>query len=150
MSTIYENALQRIEDGAKFKIDFKSRTLRVNSRCLIDNGVYDRELGIGQAADEQEFFDEVEKRYARYKHSLPSERSTGKQRLYFMALPESELQDEDMWFGTGRDAAQFELEMYILCQLLQGFVWNERTMGKWFWQSRNDRDLVILREWMEK
>jgi hypothetical protein len=45
-----------------------------------------------------------------------------------------------------RDVAQAQLELYILCQLLLGMQWQEEW-GKWFWQSPNDKDLVLLREW---
>jgi hypothetical protein len=29
------------------------------------------------------------------------------------------------------------------------FVWNADEMGKWFWESKSDPDLVILRKWVE-
>ena len=79
----------------------------------------------------------------------PSERSQSKSRRYFMALPESDLEDGDMLYGQHRDTAQFELEFYILCRIIGGFTWNPETMGKWFWQSEKDKDLVILRKWVE-
>jgi hypothetical protein len=47
------------------------------------------------------------------------------------------------------DITLLHLELYLLCQILGGFRWNPETMGHWFWQSRTDRDLVILREWVE-
>ena len=81
------------------------------------------------------FFTDVEELYRRYKHSIPSERSQSKSRRYFMALPESDLEDGDMLYGQHRDTAQFELEFYILCRIIGGFTWNPETMGKWFWQS---------------
>ena len=46
-------------------------------------------------------------------------------------------------------AAQAELELYVLCQILSGLKWNPETMGCWFWQSKEDKDLVILRQWVE-
>ena len=144
-----ENIYQTVINGARFRIDFKSRTLVVNRKRIINNGVYDGNLGIEKAADIQSFLKEVERLYAWYKHSVPSERSVGKQHLYFKALPESELTDEDMLYGQGREVQQFRLEMYILCQLIYGLVWDERQMGKWFWQSKKDKDLVILRDWLE-
>ena len=146
---IYQTVLDRIINGARFRIDFKSRTLVVNRKRIINNGVYDGNLMIEKAADIQSFLKEVERLYAWYKHSVPSERSVGKQHLYFKALPESELTDEDMLYGQGREVQQFRLEMYILCQLIYGLVWDERQMGKWFWQSKKDKDLVILRDWLE-
>lgn len=96
-----------------------------------------------------DFFTDVEELYRRYKHSIPSERSQSKSRRYFMALPESDLEDGDMLYGQHRDTAQFELEFYILCRIIGGFTWNPETMGKWFWQSEKDKDLVILRKWVE-
>lgn len=146
---IYQTVLDSIINGARFRIDFKSRTLVVNRKWIINNGVYDGNLRIEKAADIQSFLKEVERLYAWYKHSVPSERSVGKQHLYFKALPESELTDEDMLYGQGREVQQFRLEMYILCQLIYGLVWDERQMGKWFWQSKKDKDLVILRDWLE-
>lgn len=80
---------------------------------------------------------------------MPSERSTSRSRNYFPALPEKKLDDEDMLYGERRDKAQIELELYILCQLLNGFQWNTETLGKWFWQSTRDKDLVLLRQWID-
>lgn len=147
--SIYKTVLDSITNGVRFRIDFKSRTLVVNRKRIINKGVYGGNLGIEKAADIQSFQTEVERLYALYKHSVPSERSAGKQHLYFKALPESELSDEDMLYGQGREISQFKLEMYILCQLIYGFVWNESTMGRWFWQSKQDKDLIILRDWLE-
>ena len=54
-----------------------------------------------------------------------------------------------MLYGERRDKAQIELELFILSQLLNGFKWNAEKFGKWFWQSANDKDLIILRDWVE-
>ena len=54
-----------------------------------------------------------------------------------------------MLYGERRDKAQIELELYVLCQILGGFKWNPEKMGRWFWQSKVDKDLVILRHWIE-
>ena len=80
---------------------------------MIRNGRYDGapwlpEYGCG------DFFTDVEELYRRYKHSIPSERSQSKSRRYFMALPESDLEDGDMLYGQHRDTAQFELEFYTV------------------------------------
>lgn len=147
--SIYKTVLDSITNGARFRIDFKSRALVVNRKPIIKNGVCDGNMGIEKAADIQSFLKEVERLYGWYKHSIPNERSVGKQHLYFKALPESELTDEDMLYGENRVLSQFKIEMYILCQLIHGFVWDEKIMGKWFWQSKQDKDLVILRDWLE-
>jgi hypothetical protein len=96
-----------------------------------------------------DFLYTVERLYTFYKHSVPSERSESKSRQYFRTLPERELSDDDMLYGKRRDPAQIELELYILCQVLLGMEWNEERMGKWFWQSKEDKDLVILKQWIQ-
>lgn len=148
MSNIYENAVRAVEDGAKFTVDFRSRSLKLNGKYLIEDGRYESELGVLLCSGE-EFLANVEELYYRYKHSVPSERSEGKSRRYFTALPERELDDQAMLYGERRDKAQIELELFILCQILNGFEWMPETMGKWFWQSKTDKDLVILRQWVE-
>lgn len=148
MSNIYENAVRAVEDGAKFTVDFRSRSLKLNGKYLIEDGRYEGELGVPLCSGE-EFLANVEELYYRYKHSVPSERSEGKSRRYFTALPERELDDQAMLYGERRDKAQIELELYVLGQILGGFAWVPETMGKWFWQSKTDKDLVILRSWVE-
>lgn len=148
MDNIYQESVQAARDGAKFKIDFPSRSLKLNGKYIIQNGKYEGELGVSECS-EDEFLANVEELYHRYKHSVPSERSESKSRQYFMALPERSLSDDDMLFGERRDKAQIELELYILCQIINGLKWDPETMGRWFWQSKVDKDLVILRSWVE-
>ncbi len=148
MENIYQEAISAVEGGANFKVDFASRSLKMDGKYIIKNGEYEGTLGFEPAA-ESEVLAHIEDLYLRYKHSLPSERSESKSRRYFMALPEKKLSDEDMMYGERRDKAQIELELYLLCQIIQGFNWNAETMGNWFWQCSTDKDLVILREWVE-
>lgn len=148
MDNIYQNSVQAARDGAKFKIDFLSRSLKLNGKYIIQNGEYEGELGVSECS-EDEFLTNVEELYHRYKHSVPSERSESKSHRYFMALPERNLSDDDMLFGEGRDKAQIGLELYILCHIINGLKWNPERMGRWFWQSKVDKDLVILKSWVE-
>ena len=148
MNTIYQETVRAVDNGAKFKIDFRRRSLKIDGTYIIRDGKCDRELGVPPST-EDEFFAKMEELYRRYKHSVPSERSESRPRRYFKALQEKDLDDGDMLYGERRDKAQAELELYLLCQILGGFRWNPKTMGHWFWQSRTDRDLVILREWVE-
>lgn len=148
MDNIYQNSVQVVQDGAKFKIDFLSRSLKLNGKYIIRNGEYEGELGVSECS-EDEFLTNVEELYHRYKHSVPSERSESKSRQYFMALPERSLSDDDMLFGERRDKVQIELELYILCQIINGLKWDSERMGRWFWQSKVDKDLVILKSWVE-
>lgn len=148
MDNIYQQAVRAVEDGAKFRVNFQSRSLKLNGKYIIEQGKYEGKLGV-EACSMDEFFTKVEELYHRYKHSVPSERSESRSRRYFTALPERELDDEAMFYGERRDKAQIELELYILCQILNGLVWNPEMMGRWFWQSKMDNDLVILRQWVE-
>lgn len=66
MEDIYRETVTAIENGANFRIDFQSRSLKVNGRHMIRNGRYDGapwlpEYGCG------DFFTDVEELYRRYK-----------------------------------------------------------------------------------
>lgn len=148
MDNIYQETLRAVEDGARFKVDFRTRCLKVDGKYVIQNGAYEGELGMPKCSEE-EFFPKLEKLYRRYKHSIPSERSESTLRRYFMALSEKELSDDDMLYGERREKAQVELELFVLCQLLHGLKWNPEKFGRWFWQSKEDKELVILRQWVE-
>ena len=145
MENLFDKAFCAVMDGAKFSVDLKTRTLKVGGEVLVENGKTDIPIG-GVVDSPGEFLYNVEDNYRLYKHSVPSERSESKCKRYFIALPEHELSDEDMLYGMPRDVAQAQLELYILCQLLLGMQWQEEW-GKWFWQSPNDKDFVLLREW---
>ncbi len=143
--TIFDYAVASVRNGKKFKVDLKGRNLVVDKKLLIKNGEYEGELFDGQFS-----MDELYELYQRYKHSVPSERSEGKYRYYFTALKLDELDDEDLLYGEQREVAQVMLELYLLCFVLSGeFVWDEEKLGKWFWQSEEDKDFVILREWID-
>lgn len=148
MNNIYQKSIQAVEDGANFKIDFRSRSLKLNGKFIIQDGEHEGELGV-PSCNEDEFFTNLEELYYRYKNSVPSERSESKSHRYFRALPERSLNDEAMLYGERRDKAQIELELYVLCQIINGFKWNSEKMGKWFWKSKIDKDLVILKNWVE-
>lgn len=148
MNSIYQKAIQAVEDGANFQIDFPARSLKLNGKYIIQDSQYEGELGVPLCSG-NDFFDNLEELYHQYKHSVPSQRSQSKSRQYFKALPEKNMENEAMLYGERRDKAQIELELYILCQILAGLKWDVEKMGKWFWQSKTDKDLVILRSWVE-
>lgn len=128
---------RKIEDGAKFRISFEKRSLHINRK----------EVDLGDITDAEFSFDKLENLYRRYKHSLPGERDQVR-RSYFLALKEEDLTDDDVLYGERRQIAKFRLEYYVLCAIVSGALnWNE-DWGKWFWQSENDKSLVILRSWV--
>ena len=153
--SIYLELIERVDNGETFNIDFEKRTMKVGKDYLVKNGEYDtsKEL-FGKLYEEpyslQVVLHMIRDLYKNYKYSLPSERSDNKRKKYFKALSVDELTDEQLATGQKRETTQAALEGFILCSIIAGhLVWDEAIMGKWFYQSENDPDLVILRSWIE-
>jgi hypothetical protein len=142
----YDEIINAVENGAKFTINFQKRTCRVNGKIVMSEE--DKTKDTPYLTHAVVLF-AIEQRYKAYKHSVPSERSESHRRYYFKALLEKELSDEDMMYGERREVARCKLELYILIQLLRGNLAWENRWGTWFWRSENDRDLIILRDWIE-
>ena len=147
--TIYEELLTRVEQGEKFKINFEQRSMKVGKGWLIKNGECEkgrilyglRPILISEL---------IENLYKSYKYSCPSERSDSKRKGYFKALSVDELTDEQMIYGENRELMQAQLEGFILCAILMNHLkWEDLTEEKWFWQSRTEPDLIILKQWIE-
>lgn len=146
--TIYEELIQKVSEGSRFNINFETRTMKIGKKKVIDNGEYGNKELINIKTNNP--LDIIENLYSQYKFSIPSERSENKRRGYFKALSANELTDEELICGERREMARARLEGFILCMILNGkLTWDEFTMGKWFWQSRSDDDLVILRKWID-
>lgn len=145
MSNIYKETLGRVSNGARFSVNFEKRSLRVDGKFLIKDGQYDGNLGCPVVTDS---ITEIERLFDRYRHSVPSQRSDNKRRRYFRALPETELSNDDMLYGIPREIAQAELELFVLCQIIQNTLeWDNFAKGLWFWQSSNHPSLIILKKW---
>jgi hypothetical protein len=147
MSTIYEQALAKVENGSRFRVNFQNRSLKIDGKYVIKDGKYDGELGVKLTDSPLE---QITQLYTRYQHSLPSERSENKRKCYFKSLPEHLLNDEDMLYGQSREYTQIALELYVLGVILNGSLkWDDFAKGLWFWQSPENKDLILLREWIE-
>ncbi len=148
MEDIYQETIRKVKHGSKFHISFELRSLKVDGKYVIKNGIYDGELGVaGDTCDNILFH--IETLYNRYRHSIPSERSDKQRKVYFQALSEKELSDDDMLFGERREYAQVALELYVLCSILNGsLVWDNFAHGKWFWKSPDAEGLIILKKWI--
>lgn len=145
---LYEEIIEEVKDGAKFTVNFQKRTCRVNGKVVVDGIQYEGCLGT-YPSTEEEMISNIEQLYQEYKHSVPSERSESHRHYYFRALPEKELSDEDMMYGERREVARCRLELYVLfCIILSRLTWNP-SWGSWFWCSEKDKDLVILKDWIE-
>lgn len=148
MKNIYSESLQMIILGSRFSISLAERTLTIDGKEIISNGEYEGELGIEPDLQEN-VLGKIEELYFVYKHSIPSERSDSRRYKQFYALPEDKLDADDMMYGARREEALFQLEFYILASILNGsLVWNDDHMGRWFWKSSVDPDLIILRQWV--
>jgi len=148
MTNIYKESIEKVEQGSRFSVNFIEHSLKIDCKDIIKNGQFDGCLGI----EPSDFsLAEIERLYHRYNHSIPSARSDNKRRNYFRALPEHELDDEDMLYGEHRETAQIALELYLLIAIInQSIVWDEFAKDKWFWQSPNEPSLIILKKWIIK
>lgn len=150
--TIYLELLERVCGGESFHIDFEKRNMKVGHDYLIKEGEFDESKGLIRGSyDMQTILDKIGELYKEYKYSLPSERSDNKRRKYFKALPMEEITDEQLMTAERREFSRAVLEGFVLCMIVGGqLVWDEEIMnGKWFWQSNDDPDLVVLRSWVE-
>ena len=147
--TIYEELLSRVEQGEKFNINFQQRSMKVGKNWLIKNGEY--EAGrILYEMNPVQITELIEYLYKCYKYSCPSERSDSKRKCYFKALSADELTDEQMIFGGNRELMQCQLEGFVLCAILMNHLkWEDLTEEKWYWQSKTEPDLIILKQWIE-
>lgn len=154
MVSIYYELIRRVESGETFYIDFEKRTMKVGNDFLIKNGEFDNDRKLMKMDEDlhelEDVIKHIEHIYPFYKLSIPSERNSSKRKKYFKALPIDELDDERLLCAGRREVEQARLEGFILCSILSGkFQWDASKLGKWFWQSKSDPDLVILRSWIE-
>lgn len=153
--SIYLELIERVSEGETFHINFEKRNMKVGNEYLIKEGEFDseRELfpSLYEAYNLRVALHMIRELYKNYKYSLPSERSDSKRRKYFKALPMEEITDEQLMVAERREISQAALEGLVLCMIVSGqLVWDEEIMeGKWFYQSKSDPDLVLLRSWVE-
>ncbi|WP_373123611.1 hypothetical protein [Bacteroides caccae] len=147
MHNIYGETIKKVEQGSRFSVNFQQRSLKIDGKYVIQNGKYEGECGIEQNGHPLEIITQL---FVRYHHSLPSERSVSKRKNYFIALPEHKLSDEDMLYGEKREVTQIKLELYVLLAIMTGILkWDDFAKDKWFWQSPEHKDLIILKDWVE-
>ena len=151
----------KISETKRWKVDLKNKTLICEGKKYIESSMYDirHDLividGINFDTSRKECneicFEIIENLYHKYKYSRPSERSEKyRQREYFRALKPDEMTDEQLVAGEDRNYARAALEAFILCASLAGYLtWDEEQMGShWFYQGK-DKDLIILKKWIE-
>ena len=151
----------KISETKRWKADLKNKTLICEGKKYIESSMYDirHDLividGINSDTSRKECneicFEIIENLYHKYKYSIPSERSEKyRQREYFRALKPDEMTDGQLVTGEDRNYARAALEAFILCASLAGYLtWDEEQVGShWFYQGK-DKDLIILKKWIE-
>lgn len=146
--TFIETIREAAECGANININLVSKSVKVDGKKLIAYGQFEGELGIdfSEYDTSEKVISYIEELYERYKHSVPSEKE-GSRRNYFYALNEKDMSDEDMLYGESRTIARVELEFTILAATITGALTWDESWGSYFWQSKKDRDFVILKSW---
>lgn len=155
--SIYKDLIDAADKGKKFKVDLINKSLWIGRKPVITEGKKtDESKEFIEPGDLQcmgwvkplnlDPWEWVEFLYQEFKHSVPSEHSS--KRSYFKALPVDELFDDEIAFNIDRNFGIALLEGYILCSSLQGWLkWNFGEF--WYWQSDEDPELVVLRNFVE-
>ena len=155
--SIYKDLMKAVYNGKKFKVDLINKSLWINRKQVVREGVRVDESQefispddlccvLGESSLGLNPWELVEMLYHEYKHSVPGEHSN--KRSYFKALSVDELTDAELAFNMSRNFAQCLIEGYILLGALQG--WLKWEFGSyWFYQSEQDEDLVVIKNWIE-
>lgn len=140
--SIYNDLLERVSMGAKYKIDLVQKTLKIDGKEVVLEGNLIDETDVNLSFDCWEI---LEMLYSQYKRSIPSERHLGN-RPYFKAVSVEELTDNEIAFNASRNYCQAQLEGFVLLASLSGwFKW--KNDKHWFYQG-HDASLVCLKEWI--
>lgn len=146
---VMETLITGVEQGKPFYINFKKRTMKLNGKFIIREGVINE--GYYLPEHEIAFKDLIallELAYDNYKNSTPTEKSMSNKRCYFKAKEYKNMTDAEMVCGMNRDVARAYLEGSVLCFLLNGQLKiDELFDNKWFWQSKVDTDFIMLKDW---
>ena len=156
--SIYKDLLDAVCNGKKFKVDLIEKSLWIDKKQIIKEGeivneqdkikdlINPEDVVVGGMKQlNKNTWDWIEFLYKEFKHSSPSENSN--KRSYFKALSVDELTDEELAYNIDRNLGQCLIEGYILLGSLKG--WIQWEFGEyWFWQGK-DKDLIILRNWIE-
>lgn len=124
------------------QINLDTKTIKNGKMYLLKNGIPMNGYKINENPIT---FELLETLYTIYKHSVPN--GIKYKKTYFKALTYDELSTEDLILGANRQTSKENLELAIISGVLNGsLIWPDET--KWFWQSENDKDFILLRKWM--
>lgn len=146
--SVYSELLNHAQEGGKYKIDLKNKSLKIGNKNYIKNGevlIEDKLFDSDLLMKLQDPWNKTSELYNQYKHSIPT--SHYKDNSYFKALKYEELSSEELAYGLYRNYAQAALEGFILLASIKGLLkWQNDK--HWFWQDENDKDFIILKEYV--
>lgn len=146
--SVYSELLNHAQEGGKYKIDLKNKSLKIGNKNYIKNGevlIEDELFDSDLLMKLQDPWNKASELYNQYKHSIPT--SHYKDNSYFKALKYKELSSEELAYGLYRNYAQAVLEGFILLASMKGLLkWQNDK--HWFWQDENDKDFIILKEYV--
>lgn len=146
--SVYSELLNHAQEGGKYKIDLKNKSLKIGNKNYIKNGevlIEDELFDSDLLMKLQDPWNKASELYNQYKHSIPT--SHYKDNSYFKALKYEELSSEELAYGLYRNYAQAVLEGFILLASMKGLLkWQNDK--HWFWQDENDKDFIILKEYV--
>ena len=152
--TIYDKCLERVRQGADFKVDFIKRSVMVDGKYVIKEGKYEGTL-FHYNFDKDDVdgaMEVIREQYNLYRVSRPTKKSMAKRHVYFEAMSQEELDARGTafaWFTGKRDESQFSLEFIFLGFVLLGVLkWNPQW-GSYYYKDPNS-PLRIQREWIEE
>lgn len=130
------------------KVDIVNKNLTIDNIKVIEKGGVKNGYELNTSKQSLiSTLNEIEWHYKWYKYSIPSKKSDSK---LFKALTIEEIPMDMLIKARSRNETRAWLEYYILESILNGnLYWDDAIMGgKWYWKSKNDPDLVILKEWL--
>lgn len=132
------------ESVKKMTVDLKNKFAVENGEYLILNGkIINSDIAAIQTVTEPL----LNRLYRNYKHSVPDYDNPCQQdSIYFRALDITELSDDDLRTNIPRDKARTALELAVLVGYIRGDLIIDKS--KWFWQSSEEPDFMILRKWI--
>lgn len=142
MSSIYSELLERVNRGAKYKIDLVEKTLKIDGKEIELKGNLIDETDVGNGNP----WEILETLYLSFKRSVPSTHHNGN-KPYFKCDSVEDLSDDEIAFNEPRGLAQFSLECYVLFASVLGWLKMENEKH-FFWQSKVFPECVVLREWI--
>lgn len=141
---VYDQLIDAVENGKRFKVDLRKRILKIDGEIYIDHGIVRRGC---ECEPSDSLFADVENLWDGFYYSRPSERSESNRHTYYKAMPLKNMSDEQLCKGKNREVERAKIEYATLMGILGNSKW---AGGSWYWRSEKYPALIILKEWMEE